>query len=148
MRLRKAFLTALILVLAAVGGWLFTIRTAFPGGGDALRVLAYGGRGEKPGEFTKGGPASDAALDRVKAGESLIVKDWSKDPPPGFSKTQSDWRSFVAVPIIGGDGYAYGMITVDSPTAGSFLDTELHTVTVVAEILSIAFTLAYPRTAR
>jgi putative methionine-R-sulfoxide reductase with GAF domain len=112
---------------------------------SALRLLAYGGRGEAPGEFIRGGDASDAALARVKAGEPLIVGDWREDPPPGFSKPASEWSSFVSVPIVGGDRYAYGMISVDSPTAHSFVDTDRHIVTVVAELLAIAFALAYPK---
>lgn len=110
---------------------------------SALRVLAYGGRGEQPGDFVRSGSARDAAIDRVRLGRSLLVHDVASDPPPGYSGG-SDWRSFIAVPIVGGDGYAYGMVTVDSPTADSFQDTEVHTVTVVAEILAIAFALAYP----
>lgn len=116
--------------------------------GSALRVLAYGGRGEKPGEFVRGAPGANAALQRVKSGKSLIVKDWRVDPPEGWTKTESDWSSFVSVPIISGDGYAYGMVSIDSPKAESFFDTEKHTVTVVAELLAVAFALAYPAASR
>lgn len=116
--------------------------------GGALRVVAYGGRGERPGEFVRGGSASDPAIDRVRAGETLVVDDWRSDPPAGFSKTESDWRSFVAVPIVSGDGYAYGMLTVDSPRPRSFGDTEQYTVAVVADLLAVAFAIAYPAAER
>lgn len=112
--------------------------------GRALRVLAYGGRGEQPGDFVQRGPEADQAIDRVRSGRTLVVHDRDVDAPPGTSPGSSEWKSFIAVPIVSGDGYAYGMVVVDSPAPHSFLDTETHTVTVVAEILAIAFALAYP----
>lgn len=116
--------------------------------GSRMRCIAFMGRGEGPGTFLAGNPASDAAIARVKAGKPLIVNDREKDPPEGHTAIESDWRSFVSVPIVSGDGWAFGMLTVDSPEAKSFVDTDKHTATVVAEILAIAFALAYPQTSR
>jgi putative methionine-R-sulfoxide reductase with GAF domain len=116
--------------------------------GRALRVLAYGGRGEQPGDFVQHGSEADQAIERVRSGRTLVVHDRRVDAPPGTSPSSSEWKSFIAVPIVSGDGYAYGMVVVDSPAPDSFLDTETHIVTVVAEILAIGFALAYPANRR
>ena len=116
--------------------------------GSNLLVFGYGGRGERPGDFVAGTPWADAAIDRVKNGKSLIVGDWDKDPPVGSTRKPLDWSSCVSVPIVSGDGYAYGMISVDAPATDSFFDSERHIVTVVAEVLAGAFAMAYPAAMR
>jgi putative methionine-R-sulfoxide reductase with GAF domain len=118
--------------------------------GKALTVLAFAGRGEQPGEFrTFKGVGSQAALARVQRGETLIVRNMKKDFPEGWDTSRTpDYTSFVAVPIVDGKGFAYGMITVDSPKKRSFTNTDEHTVTVVAGLMAIAFALAYPQSSR
>ncbi|MET0783695.1 GAF domain-containing protein [Leifsonia flava] len=118
------------------------------GDGSALRIVGYGGRGEKPGEFLAGRPGADLALQRVKDGSPLIVHDRRSDPPPGWDRESAEWRSFVSVPIVSNDGFAYGMLNVDSPSEEMFQDTEQQIVSVVAEILAIAFALAFPKSER
>lgn len=112
--------------------------------GSSLSVVDFAGRGNPPGEFRAGFPASNAALERVTAGRSLTVRDWKKDPPEGLT-TEPEWRSFVSVPIVAADGYAYGMVVIDSPTPNSFGAPEEEMVRMFAQFLSIAFALAYPR---
>ena len=117
--------------------------------GKALRVIAYGGRGEKPGDFDYvKGPASQAALERVNANRVLIVKNMKKDPPKGFDGRPTDYLSFISVPIVDVDGYAYGMINIDAPAPRSFKDADRHAISVVASLLAIAFASAYPKKER
>ena len=54
----------------------------------------------------------------------------------------------MSVPIVSNDGYAYGMLNVDSPREEMFQDTEQQIVSVVAEILAIGFALAFPKSER
>lgn len=115
---------------------------------DALRVIGFGGRGERPGDFVKGALHADAALARVARGDTLVVRDREKDPPPGYDGRQAEWRSFASVSIVSNDGYAYGMLNADSSSSEMFNDTEVQVMSVVAEILSVAFALAYPRSSR
>ena len=116
--------------------------------GDALRVVGYGGRGERPGDFLAGRPGADEALKRVRNGEELIVQDRRIDPPPGWDRETAEWLSFVSLPIVSNDGYSYGMLNVDSPREAQFQDTERQIVSVVAEILAVAFALTYPKSER
>ncbi|WP_157694615.1 MULTISPECIES: GAF domain-containing protein [unclassified Leifsonia] len=116
--------------------------------GDALRVVGYGGRGERPGEFLAGRTAADLALQRVKNGEILIIDDRTVEGPPGWDRETAEWLSFVSIPIVSNDGYSFGMLNVDSPSARQFGDIEKQIVSVVAEILAIAFALTYPLSGR
>lgn len=119
-----------------------------PATGDALRVVAFGGRAERPGDFVAGRPGSDAAIARVTAGEKLVVRDRRTDPPPGWDDRPAEWMSFASVPIVSNDGYAYGMLNADSKAENMFHDTEVQVMSVVAEILAVAFSLTYPKTGR
>ncbi|MEJ3406072.1 GAF domain-containing protein [Rathayibacter sp. YIM 133350] len=116
--------------------------------GGALRVVGYGGRGEPPGEFLAGRPGADLALQRVKHGDVLVARNRREDPPPGWDRESAEWLSFVSVPLVSNDGYAYGMLNVDSPEQEQFQDTEVQIVSVVAEILAVAFALAFPKSER
>jgi GAF domain-containing protein len=113
---------------------------------SAMRLLGTGGRGDKPGEFHRGSEASDSALERVKQGKRLIVKDMAVDPPPGSNRSHYEYTSFVSLPIMsaGDEVFAYGMVTVDSPEPDAFSDTDVHTIAVVAELMAIVLALAYP----
>jgi hypothetical protein len=106
---------------------------------DELLCIAYHGRGEKPRPFEKGSERGDSALKMVKDGGNLFVKDLDTQAiPVHYRGSGAGYRTFISASISTGET-AFGMVTVDAPTAGSLVGTDQQIVMLMADLLAIAF---------
>jgi hypothetical protein len=103
-----------------------------------MEPIAYLGRNTEPRPFVAGTDRGDGALAFVETRKGVLYKDLTRKRPPGYKATLKDYRTSLAVPIWTASGI-YGMITVDSPIAGSLTPADLAIAAVVAEIVAVAF---------
>jgi GAF domain-containing protein len=113
---------------------------------DALEPIGHGGAGDTAGVFHAGTPYGDRNLDWVlQGGPPRVVGDRESDVDAVDDEPDFDprYRSYVAV-VIRGEGYSFGMLTVDCPTPDAFTDLDVRNVGVVAQYVGVACTLAFP----
>ncbi|MEF2977616.1 GAF domain-containing protein [Subtercola sp. YIM 133946] len=108
---------------------------------DQMVWLAHVGRGQTPGPFVAGTPRGDAALAFIQQLQPEFYDDLSKQTPPGYGGTMSDYETYIAVPIWT-DQSLYGMVTIDAPLAGSLTVGDQYMVELVAELMAAAFEVA------
>jgi hypothetical protein len=112
----------------------------------ALEPIGHGGAGDTAGVFRAGTPFGDRNLEWVLAGgPPRVVGDRTTDvdaddDDPDFAPR---YASYVSV-VISSDDYAFGMLTVDSPTPDAFSDPDVQNVVVMATYMAVAFSLTYP----
>jgi hypothetical protein len=106
---------------------------------DTMSCIAYQGRGEKPRPFETGTDRGDYALELVKTGGNLFVKDLATEPiPVEYRGSGAGYSTFISASISTGET-AFGMVTVDAPTAGTLVGTDQQIVMLMADMLAIAF---------
>lgn len=109
---------------------------------QSMRSIAHSGRGERPGPFLEGTTRGDAALNFLDGHRPAFYEDLSKgEKPAGYDGNMSDYNTFVSVPVWTETG-AYGMMTLDAPTAGSLDAGDVALTELVAEYMSAAFEVA------
>jgi len=107
-----------------------------------MRSIAHSGRGERPGPFLANTERGDAALNFLDGHRRAFYENLSDGTKPvGYDGTMKDYKTFVAVPIWTETG-AYGMVTLDAPTAYSLDAGDVALTEVIAEIMSAAFEVA------
>lgn len=81
---------------------------------------------------------SDAILDMLAKGGYVFTADCIKDPPVGFdTRRERAYRAFISAAA--SDGVEVdGMISVDSPKAGSLTEADATVVRLVANIIAIS----------
>lgn len=104
----------------------------------SLKAMAYHGRSSKPSPFVKGTARGDRAIKLVEDQRSVFVVDLDREKPEDWEGSGSDYRTLIAAAISNGQ-FAYGMVAVDAPIAGSLRETDLHIVMLVADLLAIGF---------
>jgi hypothetical protein len=113
---------------------------------DALEPIGHGGAGDTAGTFRAGTPYGDRNLEWVlQGGPPRVVGDReadvdAEDDEPDF---EPRYRSYVAV-VVRSEDYSFGMLTVDSPVPGAFVDLDVRNVAVIAEYVATACVLAFP----
>ncbi|OBJ97198.1 hypothetical protein A9W96_19095 [Mycobacterium sp. 1245852.3] len=121
--------------------------------GDQMDCISYHGRAggqrrpfrrddEKTDENTGGRGA--AAFRLVEAGEPRFVPDIRDRNHPhmsDFRGTGDGYNTFITVGI-NTSNEAYGMISVDAPRANSLVESDIHAVSLVADLLASAFAMA------
>lgn len=108
-------------------------------GGNSMACVAYQGRGQKPRPFERGTDRGDRALEMVAKGGNIFVPDLETDlVPVDYGGTAGDYRTFISAAISTGEA-AFGMVTVDAPTAHDLVGTDQQIVMLVADLLAIAF---------
>jgi hypothetical protein len=106
---------------------------------DEMSCIAYHGRGEKPRPFEKNSQRGDSALKMVKDGGNLFVRDLETEPiPVHYRGSGAGYLTFISASISTGEA-AFGMVTVDAPTAGTLVGTDQQIVMLIADLLAIAF---------
>ncbi|GAA1337725.1 hypothetical protein GCM10009611_04420 [Arthrobacter roseus] len=81
---------------------------------------------------------SDAILEMLAKNDYIFTPDWVTDPPPGFGKARKrNYRTFISAAAYDGMDVD-GMISVDSPEAGSLTDADAVVVQLVATIIAIS----------
>lgn len=113
---------------------------------DALEPIGHGGADDTAGTFRAGTPYGDRNLEWVlTGGPPRVVGDRESDVDAVDDAPDFDprYRSYVAV-VIRGEGYSFGMLTVDCPTPDAFADLDVRNVDVVAQYVAVACTLAFP----
>ncbi|OIH92794.1 GAF domain-containing protein [Curtobacterium sp. MCBA15_001] len=113
---------------------------------DALEPIGHGGAGDTAGTFRAGTPYGDRNLEWVLAGGApRVVGDRESDVDAADDAPDFDprYRSYVAV-VIRGEGYSFGMLTVDCPSPDAFVDLDVRNVDVVAQYVAAACTMAFP----
>ncbi|MFJ3383343.1 MULTISPECIES: GAF domain-containing protein [unclassified Curtobacterium] len=113
---------------------------------DALEPIGHGGAGDTAGTFRAGTPYGDRNLEWVlDGGAPRVVGDRESDVDAVDDAPDFDprYRSYVAV-VIRGEGYSFGMLTVDCPTPGAFTDLDVRNIGVVAQYVAVACTLTFP----
>lgn len=106
---------------------------------QAMLPMAYFGRGSTPSPFEAGTVRGDRALALVEQrGEALYVEDLDEEQPEEWEGSGADYKTFISAPISNGE-FAYGMLTVDAPLAGSLGLSDKDTVMLLADLLAIAF---------
>jgi transcriptional regulator with GAF, ATPase, and Fis domain len=114
---------------------------------QSMYPMAYFGRGTAPSPFEAGTVRGDRALTLVEQrGDALFVEDLDKERPEEWEGSGSDYKTFISAAISNGE-FAYGMLTVDAPLAGSLGSSDADTVMLLADLLAIAFAEAESRTA-
>lgn len=103
-----------------------------------MESIANVGRGKKPKPFVVGDPRGDAALRFIQETKPVLYEDLSKKIPQGFKLSDHDYRTFVSVPIWTDTG-VYGMVSIDTPEAGSLTDKDLALTALIAEMMAAAF---------
>lgn len=110
-------------------------------GGRQLRWTGvHAGRPDEPHSvFTAGTVRGDQALAMLADDTMVFCGDTERDPPPGWSEAHPHrYRTFLAVPVRAA-GRAWGMLTVDSLTAGDLdPDRDRPILVVLAHILAIS----------
>lgn len=128
---------SLVLLLKDVDR-LRAVVFAMDPGLSSMHPMAYHGRGSTPSSFTTGNRRGDHALQLVRAAVSLFVRDLDEHKPEEWEGSGADYRTFISAAITNGE-YAYGMVTVDAPRAGDLGENDRHIVSLVADLLAIAF---------
>ena len=108
---------------------------------QAMESLAHSGRGDKPKPFEADTERGDNALEFVAGTTTAYYPDLRRERPSGYDGSMSGYNSFIAVPIWTDNGH-YGMVTVDSPTAGSLTPGDVSIAELIAEFMSIPFEIA------
>jgi hypothetical protein len=113
---------------------------------ERLEPIGHGGAGDTAGVFRAGTPFGDRNLEWVLTrGPRRIVADRAADvdaadDDPGFEPRYVSYASVV----IGDADRSFGMLTVDSPAADAFADSDVESVVVMAAFMAVAFALAHP----
>jgi len=116
---------------------------------DGTKLVSRGrsGRGKRAKPFLASTEEGAEAIAFVGEGKVRIWEDLSAESPEHWRAEQSPgYDTFIAAPItaeLPGGGFSiYGMITVDAPQAKSLTAIEQHSVTLVADLLAVAFAVA------
>lgn len=81
---------------------------------------------------------SDAILAMLASSDYVFTADWEEDPPPGFDVTKKrSYRTFISASASDGMDVD-GMISVDSPEAGSLTEADATLVQLVGTIIAIS----------
>lgn len=77
----------------------------------------------------------------AREGRTVLVKDVKKTPPAGWDPSRKrPYRTFITAPIMAG-GRPCGLLTVNSSTPGDLDDADRDAMSVLAGLLSVAYTL-------
>ncbi|MQA13400.1 MAG: hypothetical protein GEV09_04275 [Pseudonocardiaceae bacterium] len=119
------------------------VRVSFyeldPGPPRCLRPSPFSvGRAMPPTQvFTEGTVLGDGALGLVERGGHRFVADVEAQPPPGWTSTEHDYRTFIAASV-GTEAARYGMLTVDAQTPGDLGVSDIPFVRFLAGLLAAA----------
>lgn len=81
---------------------------------------------------------SDAILEMLAKNGYIFTPDWRTEPPPGFDTSRErSYKTFISAAASDGMDVD-GMISVDSPKAGSLTDADAVVVQLVATIIAIS----------
>ena len=81
---------------------------------------------------------SDAILEMLGKTDYVFTADWAEDPPRGFDTTKErGYRTFISASASDGMDVD-GMISVDSPEAGSLTEADATVVQLVGTIIAIS----------
>ena len=107
-------------------------------GDGLLEPDSYTGRGHPPTTvFTSGTASGRFALDLVAAGGSYFCHDVDLDAPAGWTRTASEYRTFLSV-AVGAGLRRYGMLSLDAPEVGDLVEQDADLTRVLAALLAAA----------
>ncbi len=117
----------------------FKLRFSDPG--DAMYLQEAGSTATAPRQrfdLTSGTAESDAILEMLAQNKFVFTDDCVENPPAGFDATRErSYRTFISATA--SDGVEVdGMLTVDSPVAGSLTGADATLVQLVATIIAIS----------
>ncbi|MFJ4172224.1 GAF domain-containing protein [Paenarthrobacter sp. NPDC089714] len=93
-------------------------------------------------DLSRPGTESDALLDMLATGSYVFTADCINDPPPGFDNTRPrSYETFISASASDGSEVV-GMLTVDSPEAGSLTEADAVLVRLIATVVAIADAIA------
>jgi hypothetical protein len=93
-------------------------------------------------DLSRPGVESDALLDMLATGSYVFTNDCISDPPPGFDNSRPrSYETFISASASDGSEVV-GMLTVDSPEAGSLTEADAVLVRLIATVVAIADAIA------
>lgn len=96
-------------------------------------------------DLMQSGEEADALLHMLAAGEYVFTHNCMTHPPSGFDNTRSrSYETFISAAATDGSDVV-GMLTVDSPLAGSLTEADAVLVRLIATIVAIADSIAEGR---
>lgn len=109
--------------------------------GDAMRPVAWAGRGDAPtATFERGTPPGDVAHEIVARRAHLFVPDLA-DPPAGVEiGPHAEYSTFLSVAVYAG-GDSFGLLTVDAVEVGDLDDGDVDVARALAQLLGVGLAL-------
>lgn len=102
-----------------------------------ITPVAHTGRRDRPGPFKSGTSRGDKAFEVLTARRPVRVDDLSDRTLPAWAGTGDGYNTFITCPIFDSTG-AYGLLTVDAPTSGTFGESDEHLVELTASLVAVA----------
>ncbi|NTW40111.1 MAG: GAF domain-containing protein [Cellulomonadaceae bacterium] len=105
-----------------------------------MRPLVYQGRSDEPSPFYDATPDGRAAFATLDGGRPEFVADVAAEDVTRWKNGPHGYSTFVTVPIVVDDN-GYGLLSADAPAVGDLTGNDVPIITVLAEMLGIAFAL-------
>lgn len=104
-----------------------------------LTPVTRRGRHDRARIFEPGTPRGDAVWEFLRKSPPFICNDVDDENelPEGWEGTASDYKAFVACPIVV-NYYIYGMLTYDVPDAGTLQKSDADVVMIYAAVAGLA----------
>lgn len=105
--------------------------------GKTMRCVARAGRDQEPKTFDRGTRRGNKAFKALEGRKVVPVSDLRKKPRE-WAGSGEGYECFVTAPIIDSNG-GYGLLSIDAPLAGTFSDSDVKFVELVASMLAVLF---------
>jgi hypothetical protein len=105
-----------------------------------MSPLVSQGRNDDPSPFDLDTPGGRAAFATLDGGQPEFVADVEAADADRWENGPAGYSTFVTVPIVVDDN-GYGLLSADAPAVGDLTGNDVPIITVLAELLAIAFAL-------